>query len=378
MTISYKCPSCGANLSFDADEQVMTCWFCNAHIAPENIVSSSIIHTETQAQKNEDILSEPDTDIDAAIFPRVSLPKTRAVHIEERASLYSNEEAKQYLCSNCGAKVVTDHKTISTVCMYCGSSAIISERMSGEKKADYIIPFKISKEKAQKRFLAWCNGGLLTPAHFADHNNMDNMTGLYVPFWLCDVDAYLSIRGKGSKIELADDIFMKNAFVSDYRLSYDEDLSWERIPVGGASKLNDQVLIELEPFDYADLVLFNMQYLSGFFADCPDRSVEDSQSVIYQRITEDMAKAFADSVSDYRDVSISYDKGYAMISNVALSLMPVWLLSDKSGYNFVMNGQTGKIRGEPPFSKKRAVSLFLALLPIFMFLVRIIFLGLFG
>ncbi|HHT76918.1 MAG TPA: hypothetical protein GXZ67_03380 [Clostridiaceae bacterium] len=370
MTISYKCPSCGANLSFNADEQAMTCGFCNARIAPEDVALSSYIHNEPQAHK--------DADIDDAGVEPVPLPKTRNVHISERASLYSNEEAKQYLCNNCGAKVVTDHKTASTFCMYCGSPAIISERLSGEKKADFIIPFKISKKSAQERFLAWCNGGLLTPAHFANHKNIEKMTGLYVPFWLCDVDAFLSVRGQGSKIGLTDDILMTNAFVSDYRISYDEDLSWERIPVGGASKLSDKVLVELEPFHYDDLVSFDMQYLSGFFADCPDRSVDDSQSEIYKRITEDMAKVFCDSVSDYHAVSIVAENSWAMMSNAALSLMPVWFLSDGSGYCFVMNGQTGKISGEPPLSKSRAFFLFLALLPIFVFLARVIFMGLFG
>lgn len=144
MTISYKCPSCGANLSFNADEQAMTCGFCNARIAPEDVALSSYIHNEPQAHK--------DADIDDAGVEPVPLPKTRNVHISERASLYSNEEAKQYLCNNCGAKVVTDHKTASTFCMYCGSPAIISERLSGEKKQILSFLSKLAKNRPKNAF----------------------------------------------------------------------------------------------------------------------------------------------------------------------------------------------------------------------------------
>ena len=86
------------------------------------------------------------------------------------------------------------------------------------------------------------------------------MTGLYVPFWLCDVDAF-SVRGQGSKIGLTDDTPMTNAFVSiiEYHTTR---ICRERIPVE-VRRSYDKVLVELNHF-LRHLVSFDMQYLSGF------------------------------------------------------------------------------------------------------------------
>ena len=57
-----------------------------------------------------------------------------------------------YKCQNCGAEIVADEQTAATFCVYCGNTAILKSKLSGNFKPDYIIPFKIEKERAIEAF----------------------------------------------------------------------------------------------------------------------------------------------------------------------------------------------------------------------------------
>lgn len=63
-------------------------------------------------------------------------------------------------------------------------------------------------------------------------------------------------------------------------------LSFERIPVDAASKMPDDHMDSIEPFDYAELKPFSTAYLPGFLADKYDVSVEDSQERADRRCRE--------------------------------------------------------------------------------------------
>ena len=46
-----------------------------------------------------------------------------------------------YHCKNCGAEIIADETTTSTFCLYCGSTAILKERIDSGRAPNYIIPF---------------------------------------------------------------------------------------------------------------------------------------------------------------------------------------------------------------------------------------------
>src|SRR5699024_786132 len=97
---------------------------------------------------------------------------------------FSAEETKEYHCENCGAVVLTDQHTTATSCSFCNANVVLADRLIGQLAPAKVIPFKISKEKAQETFRKWCKNGRLTPDGFVTAQRIKNITGMYVPFWI--------------------------------------------------------------------------------------------------------------------------------------------------------------------------------------------------
>ena len=62
-------------------------------------------------------------------------------------------------------------------------------RLSGMLKPDYVIPFKLDKKAAKAAYMRHIEGKRLLPKLFRDQNHIDEIKGIYVPFWLFDADA---------------------------------------------------------------------------------------------------------------------------------------------------------------------------------------------
>ena len=75
----------------------------------------------------------------------------------------------------------------NTKCVYCKSSAIIQNRLTGIYKPDSIIVFKQSKDDAITAFKNICAKRPLIPKDFSNPDNIQEMEGLYVPFWLYNI-----------------------------------------------------------------------------------------------------------------------------------------------------------------------------------------------
>ena len=44
-------------------------------------------------------------------------------------------------------------------------------------------------------------------------------------------------------------------------------MSYEKVPVDGSTKFDDDTMDSIEPFNYNELKQFNMSYLSGFLSE---------------------------------------------------------------------------------------------------------------
>ncbi len=107
---------------------------------------------------------------------------------------FSDEEAKEYVCNNCGAAVITDADTSATNCSFCGAGVVLADRVSGNLAPDMVIPFQISKEEAMQAFKKWCKNGRLTPKGFMTADRIKGITGIYVPFWFYDLHSDADVK----------------------------------------------------------------------------------------------------------------------------------------------------------------------------------------
>ncbi len=141
--ITYKCPNCGGDLTFDPASGKYKCEYCLSSF------------TQEEAEKANPKAAEALNGEDDAAGAQEASDAQKESSTEETKGETEQGEAVVYTCPNCGAEIVTDATTAATYCFYCHNPVVLSGRLSGEYMPDFVLPFKISKEQAIEKFLSF-------------------------------------------------------------------------------------------------------------------------------------------------------------------------------------------------------------------------------
>lgn len=330
--IEYKCPCCGGSIVFDSKSQKMKCPYCESEF-----------ELEALKQYDEDLNNTKDNNMS---WSDVALGGEW--NSEDRESL------RVLYCDACGGEVVGDSTMAASACPYCGNNIVVKSALGGELKPDYVIPFKLDKKAAVEGMSKHLKGKLLLPKVFKSQQHIDEVKGIYVPFWLFSTDASANVRYKATKVHTWSDSnyrYTQTKYFSCYRSG---SLSFDHVPEDGSSKMPDDLMESLEPFDFKDAVDFQTAYLSGYLADKYDVTEEECVERANARIKNSTEHAFRDTVRGYATV-IPQDSNISLSNNSAkYALYPVWILNTTwkgEKYMFAMNGQTGKFVGNLPTDK---------------------------
>ena len=230
-------------------------------------------------------------------------------------------------------------------------------QFSGSLKPDLVIPFKLDKKAAKEGLMKHLTGKRLLPKIFKDQNHIDEIKGVYVPFWLFDTDVDAKVRYKATKIRTWSDSDYNYTQTSYYMVHRGGSVGFEYVPVDGSTKMADDLMESIEPFNCREAVDFQTAYLAGYLADKYDVTAEESIDRANERVKKSTEQAFAETVIGYDTVvaentSVQFHGGKAKYA-----LYPVWLLNttwNGNKYTFAMNGQTGKFVGDLPVDKATA------------------------
>ncbi len=372
MADTIKCPNCGSNLKFNPEIQKLGCDFCGASFDPSlfnSAVDELVKENTAPVMEQQPVQAQPEapaqqyqqpqeeivTDVSEAIGPSEQASQTAPSHMEEQV---------EFVCNSCGARVVTDKNTSATFCAFCGSPALVGQRLTNEFKPQYMIPFKVSREKAEQAFMKWAGGGKWTPFGFVSKKNITKLTGLYVPFWLFNIKAHIDIEAS------AEDISYSGEYRTTkyYQVTRQGDAEWKNIPLDGETRIDDKLMEAIEPFNFANMIPYDYDYIPGFYA---DRYDQDAQALA-KRAT-DRGIAGMDQVIK-KSIGKKYDrhkitKNRSTITSMAANyaLLPVWFMSYKyhnQMYYFAMNGQTGEVAGKVPVSTVKKTAFFFIVLAI--------------
>ena len=330
--LEYKCPCCGGAIEFNAKLQKMKCPYCDTEFETEALQA----YEEDKAVQEEDQLN---WDTKAG----------REWQDGEESTLSS------YVCKSCGGELVCDENTAATSCPYCGNPIVLTGRISGTLKPDYVIPFRLDKKAAKEALRNYIKGKKMVPKLFKDENHLDEIKGIYVPFWLFDADAQAHIRYRATRIHTWADRNYTYTRTSHFAVIRDGEVGFRQVPVDGSSKMQDDLMESIEPFDFSRALDFETAYLAGYLADKYDVSADDSISRANDRIRKSTSDAFASTVHGYAAVTQEQASIKLNNSQAKYALYPVWLLNTSwngKNYTFAMNGQTGKFVGDLPLDKK--------------------------
>ena len=271
---------------------------------------------------------------------------------------------KAYCCPSCGAELLCDAATAATSCPYCGNPSVIPGQFSGALKPDFVLPFKLSKEDAIKTLKKHYLKKPLLPSTFSKANHLEEIKGVYVPFWMYDGEASGSAQFHATQVHTYTSGDYEITETSHYDVRRAGSIAFEKIPVDASSKMPDDYMDSIEPYDYAELRPFSTAYLPGFLADKYDVSVEDSRERADTRCAGSLLRALERTVSGYTTCNETSRDIHLKRGKVHYALLPVWILNTRwegKDFLFAMNGQTGKLVGNLPVSTKRVIGLFAAI-----------------
>lgn len=259
-----------------------------------------------------------------------------------------------YVCNSCGGEIIGDETLAATSCPYCGNNVVFMGQLAGDLRPDLVIPFVLDKENAKEAYRKHISGKKLLPKLFADENHIDEIKGVYVPFWLFDAEAEGNARFRGTRVSTWSDRNYNYTKTDHYSLVRSGKMTFSGVPVDGASKIPDELMESIEPYDMSKAVDFQTAYLAGYLADKYDVSREDSIERANERIKKSVEQALSATVGGY--MSVTTESASVKLENgkARYALCPVWLLNttwNDTKYTFAMNGQTGKMVGDLPLDK---------------------------
>lgn len=328
--LEYKCPSCGGVLEFDSSLQKLKCPYCD-----------SVFEVEEFSQKD-DIFAGGNKDWNMA---------------DNQWDDGETSHMSVFVCNSCGGEIVGDENTGASECPFCGNQVVMQGAFSGDLKPDYVIPFKFDKNAAKQKYLEHIAKKPLLPNDFKKENHFDELKGIYVPFWLYDADVSASASFTAERVRHWSDKKYDYTETSVYDVYREGTMLFERIPCDGSSKMEDDLMESIEPFEFDEAVPFQSAYLAGYFADKYDVDQFDNLPRAEERISNSAVGVLQDTFEhEYTTVRLKSSQSTRNSGDVKYALYPVWLLTttykDKK-YTFAMNGQTGKFVGNLPIDKKK-------------------------
>ena len=407
-TTTYQCPSCNGKLNFDSASGQLRCEFCDSLFPVEQIEQLYAAKqaaadakaagdrvrqagydptkmTDEQVQAVYQVLNDgaakglPADQLQsqinailsggAAAMPSAAQASTsQATHVDvapiestgdpvkdylARSAWHDEESAamRAYNCPACGAQLMVDAVTAVTSCPYCGNNAVLPGQLSDLLKPDFVIPFKLDKKAAVAALKQYYQGKRLLPNGFTEENHLEEVQGVYVPFWLYSGRGTADVSFDARNTTAWAD--HKNNYVKTdhYKLRRAGHMEYDLVPVDGSTKMPDAHMDAIEPFDYSELTPFSVAYLPGYLTDRYDQDAQQCDERARNRVGNTCVEALQGTATGYMEIDVASASSDVEWDRVAYALLPVWMLHTKwagNDYLFAMNGQTGKFIGDLP------------------------------
>ena len=375
----YPCESCGGSLQFAPGQDALVCPYCG-HL--QRISPGAASAPARQPEDRDLLLRDPATgraiqwDAGHKAPQLEEIPLEQGLRLDDRSDL--TETVRTLSCPNCGAKIERGTDTHAGTCPFCATPVVTDTGTTRLIKPQGVLPFVLTQDQARAALDAWLKGLWFAPNGLQQYARKSRqMQGVYSPFWTFDADTRTAYRG------MRGDHYYETVYVMQ-----EVNGRMQRVPqqvvrtrwspaAGRVARAFNDVLVlastslprqytdALAPWDLSHLVAYDPRYLSGFQAEGYTVPLADSHAIARQ----EMAGVIAMDVR--RDIGGDVQQIQAMDtdhSNETFKhiLLPVWLAAYKyngKSYRFVVNGQSGRVQGDRPWSVwKIAAAVILALI----------------
>lgn len=329
--IHSPCPSCGGKLLFSAEYQQLSCNYCGY---------------------KEDINRENDQVEEQSLHQAVL-----------SAKMFTPEDVGEKVvdCMNCGAKYMLQVSDVDLECPFCGSTKVNLEAYDHNLIQPLgILPFQIPKKEALNKFQDWIKKGWFYPSKLKQLGSLEKIHGVYIPFWTFDAETQSTWRGEaGHYYYETQRVYIDGRWQSKQV----QKVRWTRRN-GQLSHFFDDVLVvaskglgnpkfkRILTYRLDEVINFDPRLILGWEAEIYSIEV-DSGYDLADRIMDNRIRGMCISRlggDTYRNLHVDTNKADQTFK---LIILPVWICAyqyNNKTYQFVINGQSGRIDGEKPYS----------------------------
>ena len=323
-----KCPQCGGIMDFDPKTGHMKCGFCD--------YEEEIAVSDEEPQKAEEL----DFDL-----------------VDKMANKNWGVEKKTVICEACGAESIYDALQTSAVCPFCGSNQVMEANDQDTIAPGGVVPFQVNDKDASRLFKEWIKKKWFCPRLAKESARPKSFNGIYLPYWTFDTNTFSTYTGQyGIDREVQDDDEHSHTETDWYSTSgtYNEFIDDELILA--SDRHDSNMLHKLEPFDTENNKAYKPEYVAGFVAERYALGVKDAWKQAKKAISAKLKRNVEDKIENEHNA----DHTRRVILNTSFNdvtykylLLPIWVSNFKykdKVYQFMVNGQTGKIAGKTPLS----------------------------
>lgn len=329
----FPCDQCGADYRFAPGRDALICDHCG---------------------HSEDISTGPwagaglrELDLDAALNHR--LPDAEI------------EQTRVLSCPNCAAQVEFDPDTHAAECPFCATPVVTDTGPHRHIKPRGVLPFQIDERAAHAQMTDWLGQLWFAPSGLVDYARKGRrMQGIYVPYWTFDAQTRSRYAGERGTVYYETRTVTRDGKQVQERVA---KVRW-RPASGRVTRFFDDVLVlasqslpkrftdALSPWDLSALHPYQPEFLAGFRAEGYTVELKEGLTEARTRMERTIERDVRFDIGGDRQRIHDIDTDYSDLTFKHV-LLPIWLAAYKyrgKTYRFVVNGQSGQVRGERPWS----------------------------
>lgn len=325
----FPCKQCGAKVEFAPGQLALVCPYCSTR---------NEIEVEGEVEEN-----------DLAAY---------LTKLEDAAPHVSASVVK---CDACGAEATPPANVTSFSCAFCSSNIIAKANECSVVKPHAVLPFALTREQALTSFRTWVNSRWFAPNALKERASIDNgLSGMYLPHWTFDANtttSYQGQRGDAYYVNVTITVNGRPQVRQERRIRWSPASgtvrnSFDDLLVPASSTLDVQEVRELTPWDLAKCVPYKDDYLAGFRAERYQLPLPQGFAQAKQMMQPAISQTIRQDIGGDEQRIEAANTRY---SNVTFKhiLLPIWVSAYRFGgkvFTFMINAQTGEVRGKRPYS----------------------------
>lgn len=341
----FACKQCGFELDHEIGENSLVCKSCGA-VEPIEVDKFDVFHANEY--------------------------ESTVLNLVRQEPELANHHVR---CDACGAGFDMPANVHADECPFCGSNVVVPVSLQRQLSPDAVLPFDIKEIQANESFKKWLQGLWFAPnALKRQAVKKHPVKGTYIPYWGFDADTFSAYTGqRGTNYRTTQTVRVngktETRVVTKIRwrsVSGSVSHDFNNVLVPASEMMSQKLTSSMQKWNLSKSQKYDPKFLSGYRSELYQvglpRGFERGKKIMAQYIRRLIRRDIGGDHQRIHSVSTRYDD-----VGFKLMLMPLWasaFLYNKKTYQFIINGQTGEVKGERPYSWIKITSFVLSIVTV--------------